>query len=149
MAVLKKKKETTETPPSSIPAHQRQFLNLLNNRPDPSTSVKPRKTGFVALVSGTTDSSEFEELCFSPQQTWNRCITVRYQYPASKKTFSEAISQLKTDLISLTKITKATALGTFRDDRFTWKEWTQRVNELIVTEKGGELVYLYAGLAWN
>jgi len=117
--------KTTETPPSEIPAYQQQFLDLLNNRPDPSTSVKPRKTGFVALVSGTTDLSEFEELCFSPQQTWNRCITVRYRYPASKKTFSEAISQLKTDLTSL-----PTALGVFRDEgSFTWNEWAKRLSE--------------------
>ena len=137
--------ETTETPPSEIADYKQQFLDLLNNKPDPSTSEKPREKGFVALVSGTTDLTEFEELCFSPQQTWNRCITVRYQYPVSRETFSEAISQLKTDVTSLANITKATALGAFRDEgSFTWNEWAKRLSE-HASGKGWEKLILPRG----
>ena len=127
--------KTTETPPSEIPAYQQQFLDLLNNRPDPSTSKKPRNTGFVALVSGTTDLSEFEELCFSPQQTWNRCITVLYQ----KKTYPEAISQLGLDITFWANVLEGTPLGGFRDDgSFTWKVWAQR--ELSLSKSGESLL---------
>ena len=61
--------EPIETPPSETRDYQQQFLDLLNNKPDPSTSEKPREKGFIALVSGTTDLTEFEALCFSSRQS--------------------------------------------------------------------------------
>jgi len=132
-------KATLETMPSETPDYQQQFLALLNNRPDPSTSEKPRSTGFVALVSGTTDLKEFEELCFSSRQSWNRCLTVRYQYPASKKTYPEAISQFGLDITFWANVLKGIPRGNFRDDgSFTWKVWAQR--ELFLSKSWESLL---------
>ncbi len=123
--------EPIETPPSETRDYRQQFLDLLNNEPHPLTQKKPRDKGFIALVSGTTDLTEFEELCFSPRQTWNRCLTVRYQYPVSRKAFSEAILQFRTDLRILSGKVKGSERGNFRDDGSLKRlEWARRLKAI-------------------
>ena len=64
-----------------------QFLTLLNNRD------KSRQQGFVVFVHGSSDLEPLESICFSDEQTYNRCFTVRYGAAGMGDFFTSTIRQ--------------------------------------------------------
>lgn len=62
-------------------SEQEKFLAILNNRgkSDTTGSQPARRNGFVVLVRGAKSLKSFQTLCFSPEQSWNTCLTARYR----------------------------------------------------------------------
>ncbi len=62
-------------------SEQEKFLAILNNRgkSDTADSLPARRNGFVVLVHGAKSLKSIQSLCFSPEQSWNTCLTARYR----------------------------------------------------------------------
>jgi hypothetical protein len=60
---------------------QEKFLALLNNRgkSEPTSSLPARRNGFVVVVRGAKSLKSLQSLCFTPEQSWNTCLTARYR----------------------------------------------------------------------
>ena len=67
-----------------VDEYRSAFLQILSNRPDPSSKAeqKRRDRGFVVVVEGKRSLTPLQELCFSSEQTYNKCYTARYRISA-------------------------------------------------------------------